>query len=137
MANPIRIRVEETAAPVVISTARVLANVVTAGTQGPRGVQGQKGDKGNKGDSAYQVWLNDGNVGTEQDFLAALVGGNYIHEQMTPQNVWTIAHNLKFFPNVSSFDSAGSQVVGDVEHISFDSLKITFSHPTAGQAYLS
>lgn len=32
------------------------------------------GVDGENGDSAYQIWLNLGNVGTEQDFLDSLVG---------------------------------------------------------------
>ena len=28
------------------------------------------------GDSAYQIWLNLGNVGTEQDFIDSLQGQN-------------------------------------------------------------
>ncbi len=71
------------------------------GAQGPQGIQGEqgiagatgpKGDKGDTGDrgldgadgangqdgaaglSAYQVWLNLGNTGTEGDFIASLTG---------------------------------------------------------------
>lgn len=44
------------------------------GVQGIQGPQGEKGDKGDQGDSAYQVWLDAGNEGTEEDFLASLKG---------------------------------------------------------------
>lgn len=30
--------------------------------------------KGEKGDSAYQIWLDAGNIGTEEDFLSSLKG---------------------------------------------------------------
>lgn len=33
-----------------------------------------KSFKGQKGDSAYQIWLADGNSGTEAQFLASLIG---------------------------------------------------------------
>ena len=33
-----------------------------------------KGDPGPAGESAYQVWLDQGNTGTEQDFLNSLIG---------------------------------------------------------------
>ena len=33
-----------------------------------------QGNTGEAGASAYQIWLNNGNTGTEQDFLASLVG---------------------------------------------------------------
>ncbi|WP_201282903.1 prophage tail fiber N-terminal domain-containing protein [Serratia rhizosphaerae] len=47
------------------------------GPQGDTGPQGSKGDTGSTGatgDSAYQVWLDAGNVGTEDDYLASLQG---------------------------------------------------------------
>ena len=62
------------------------------GDQGPRGLQGQKGDpgpaghdgsqgiqgnpgqNGKDGKSAYQIWLDNGHSGTEQDFLLSLKG---------------------------------------------------------------
>jgi len=35
---------------------------------------GGSGGTGADGDSAYQIWLDEGNAGTEQDFLNSLVG---------------------------------------------------------------
>lgn len=39
---------------------------------------GAKGDKGDAGDSAYQVWLDEGNTGTEADFIQAITGADGI-----------------------------------------------------------
>jgi hypothetical protein len=44
------------------------------GTAGPPGPQGPKGDKGDPGLSAYEVALANGFVGTEEEWLASLVG---------------------------------------------------------------
>ena len=44
------------------------------GEQGPQGEQGDQGEKGEDGKSAYQIWLDAGNTGTEEDFLAWLKG---------------------------------------------------------------
>ena len=44
-----------------------------AGPQGPTGPQGLKGDPGK---SAYQVWKEQGNEGSEVDFLNSLKGGS-------------------------------------------------------------
>lgn len=44
------------------------------GEPGPQGPAGTNGADGVDGDSAYQIWLNAGNSGTEADFLASLVG---------------------------------------------------------------
>ncbi len=42
--------------------------------QGQQGDPGPAGADGTDGASAYQIWLDAGNTGTESDFLAALVG---------------------------------------------------------------
>lgn len=39
-----------------------------------KGDKGDKGDKGTDGKSAYQIWLDNGNTGTESDYLASLKG---------------------------------------------------------------
>jgi hypothetical protein len=44
------------------------------GETGPQGPTGDKGDSGTPGESAYQIWLDQGNTGTETDFLASLKG---------------------------------------------------------------
>ncbi|MBJ6367687.1 collagen-like domain-containing protein [Snuella sedimenti] len=58
-----------------------LASIVGAtGAQGPQGIPGNdgadgaNGSDGSDGDSAYQIWLDAGNTGTQADFLASLVG---------------------------------------------------------------
>ena len=45
-----------------------------AGPQGEQGIQGAAGQNGSDGSSAYQIWVDAGNTGTESDFLASLVG---------------------------------------------------------------
>jgi len=40
----------------------------------PEGPQGAPGPQGDPGESAYQIWLDAGNQGTEEDFLASLKG---------------------------------------------------------------
>lgn len=109
----------------VVKKGAKITQVVTAGTRGPAGL------------SSYEVWLNQGNVGSIEDYFASLSGGHYTHSQMTPNQIWTITHNLAFFPNVMSFDSAGTQILGDVQHVDKNRMVITFSHSNAGKAYLS
>jgi uncharacterized protein (TIGR02145 family) len=45
-----------------------------AGPAGPQGIAGADGQDGNNGQSAYEIWLDLGNTGTEQDFIDSLVG---------------------------------------------------------------
>src|SRR3989338_8016106 len=46
----------------------------TPGPQGPMGIPGVNGLNWTDGLSAYQIWINHGNSGTEADFLASLQG---------------------------------------------------------------
>lgn len=101
---------------------------------------------GQNGSSAYQIAVNNGFVGTEQQWLDSLKGadgadgapgGSYVHNQGVPASVWNIAHNLGFFPNVTVVDSAGSKVIGDVDYVDINNLTITFSAGFSGKAYIS
>lgn len=47
----------------------------------------------------------------------------------------TINHNLNKFPSVTTVDSGGSQVVGDIQHIDLNSFKITFKASFQGKVY--
>jgi len=44
------------------------------GKQGLQGIQGERGKTGANGKSAYQIWLEFGNTGSESDFIASLKG---------------------------------------------------------------
>ena len=44
----------------------------TPSPQGPTGPQGEPGANGEDGLSAYQIWLSQGNEGTENDFLSSI-----------------------------------------------------------------
>jgi hypothetical protein len=49
-------------------------NVSITASQGLQGPAGTNGSIGVDGKSAYEIWLEEGNTGTEQDFLDSLVG---------------------------------------------------------------
>ena len=61
----------------------------------------------------------------------------YHHVQRASSDEWLIQHGLGFFPNVTTIDSGGSIVEGELEHISEYSLRVIFSVPISGDAYLS
>lgn len=44
------------------------------GDKGEKGDDGKDGTNGTDGKSAYQIWLDNGNTGTESDYLASLKG---------------------------------------------------------------
>lgn len=64
------------------------------GDVGPQGPEGPKGDTGLKGDaglSAYQVWLAQGNVGSEAVYLNSLKGTNGTAPNVTIGTVTTVS----------------------------------------------
>ena len=61
----------------------------------------------------------------------------YHHSQAVSSTVWEIAHGLGFYPNVTTMDSGGSMVEGELEHQSKNQCRVTFSVPISGDAYLS
>lgn len=63
---------------------------------------------------------------------------NYVHDQMTPSNFWIVDHNLGFKPGgVHVSDSSGSDVEGEVSHVSINQLTIEFASAFSGQAIVS
>jgi hypothetical protein len=116
------------------------------------GTQGPAGPEGTMGESAYQLALDLGFVGTEADWLASLVGpvgpagaagnsaaiaGTYLHQQLDASTTWTIHHALGFNPNVTTVDSADTRIEGDVSYLDTSNVVVTFSVPIGGRAYLS
>lgn len=64
-------------------------------------------------------------------------GAGYVHSEPLPASVWTVNHNLGFWPNVYVLDTNGDECEGDVDNVSQTSLTITFSAPFAGIARLT
>jgi hypothetical protein len=68
---------------------------------------------------------------------------HYLHFQGVPASVWTINHNLGFYPGgVSVVDSGGGIQVGQVHYVDVNTLTVSFfvgGHPVAfsGAAFLS
>lgn len=61
----------------------------------------------------------------------------YHHVQGLSSTEWVIRHNLGWYPNVTTLDSAGSVSHGELVHDSKNQLRVTFSAPISGNAYLS
>lgn len=73
----------DTAEELLEALSEVLFKAAAAGPEGPEGPQGPQGEQGPagadgqqgpKGDSAYEVAVNEGFEGSEQDWLESLVG---------------------------------------------------------------
>ena len=63
--------------------------------------------------------------------------GTYTHTQASASSTWTITHNLNCFPSVTVVDSANTVVVGDIEYISANVVRVTFVAAFGGKAYLN
>ena len=65
-------------------------------------------------------------------------GGSYVHNQSSSASVWTVTHNLGYFPGgISVIDSGESIVVGDVTHTSISQFTVSFSTSFSGKVYVS
>lgn len=62
------------------------------------------------------------------------VDKNYLHDQMAPAASWYVNHNLGKYPSVTVLDSAKTEVEGAVEHLSINSLVVSFTNAFAGSA---
>jgi hypothetical protein len=95
------------------------------GVPGQRGPQGEQGPVGPAGPVGPQ-----GPSGVTQAIA-------YTHVQNSVSSTWSITHNLGFYPNVTSVDSAGTSIEGTVTYTSATTLDLVFSVATSGKAYLS
>jgi hypothetical protein len=65
-------------------------------------------------------------------------GGSFVYDQATASMVWVITHDLAYRPaGVRIVDSAGTEVEGMVSYPADNQVRIDFSVPFAGTAYLS
>lgn len=62
---------------------------------------------------------------------------NYLHIQSVASEIWEIQHNLNKYPSVTVLDSSGNEVIGEVEHIDKNNLRIKFAGGFSGKATLN
>jgi hypothetical protein len=83
------------------------------GPQGPRGLQGDQGDQGEPGPTV-----------------------SYIHHQQVAAAVWSIAHGMSCYPDVTLLDSTGRVLGADVHYLSPDLLEVRATAAFSGTAIL-
>ena len=94
--------------------------------------------------------LSDGNgnllpvtVSTNSVALTGTVTANgesltsYTHNQTVAAEEWTINHNMNKKPSVTIVDSANTYVIGEVEYLDSNSLRVSFKYAFKGKAYLN
>ena len=98
----------------------------------------ETGATGPTGRSAYEHWLDQGHVGSLEDFLRSLQATRgYIHKQTVAADVWLIEHDLDKHPSATIVDSANSVVYGNIDYIDRNTLKVSFIGAFSGKAYLN
>lgn len=104
----------------------------------------ESGKPGDPGKSAYQIAVDHGFVGTEEEWLESLEGDpgpagggaamTYIHYQPLPSAIWSVVHSLGKHPAVTVEDGGGSIVHGSIQYLDDNRLLITFQNVTTGRA---
>lgn len=102
------------------------------------GIQGEQGKRGDDGKSAYEVAKEHGFTGTVTEWLESLKGSggdkHYTHNQETSSDTWEVTHNLGKEPAVTVTDSAGTEVIGEVEYINSNKCILRFEGAFSGKA---
>lgn len=72
-----------------------------------------------------------------KNFISTKADAHYAHTQSTPEAVWEVTHNLNKKPTVTVVDSADTMVMGEVEYINNNSVRLTFAGAFSGKAYFN
>lgn len=107
---------------IIVTPSPAITVGVYSGQPGPQGIQGPAGPAGPTGAT--------GPAGPTQTL-------GYAHTQNTVSSTWSITHNLGFYPNVVTEDSAGTVIEGEIVYNNVNTVTLTFSTATSGKAYLS
>lgn len=70
-------------------------------------------------------------------YVSSKADAHYAHTQSTPESVWEVTHNLNKKPTVTVVDSADTVVVGEVEYLNNNSVRLTFAGAFSGKAYFN
>ena len=62
---------------------------------------------------------------------------HYLHTQSLAASIWDIPHNLGKRPSVTVIDTGGNQVIGDIEYIDDNNVRITYTAAFSGTAALN
>lgn len=117
--------------------------------KGTRGLAGVQGEDGEQGISAYQIAINNGFTGTELEWLDSLTGpegpqgdpgaggDKTFVQSFTVTDDVTVVHNLNKQPSVTVIDSAGDEVIGEVEYIDNVQVRVRFAAAFSGIVVLN
>jgi len=81
-------------------------------------------------DDKYYLFNLDNTGRTDKNFVTSNIN-------FTAGTAHTVSHNLSKFPAVTTVDSAGSHIVGEVQHIDNNNFTITFKASFQGKVYVN
>lgn len=62
---------------------------------------------------------------------------HFEHSQALAESIWNINHNMNKYPSVSLVDDTGTVMYAEILHLNNDNVRVTFSEPVIGKAYLN
>lgn len=86
------------------------------------------------------IEINSGGCITRINLNPAITinqNSSFVFTQQTPSTMWDVVHGMNLSPNLRTEDLTGADIVGVVDYIDNNRLKIYFNQPVAGRAYLS
>jgi len=86
------------------------------------------------------IEINSGGCITRINLNPSIVvnqNNSFVYTQSTPATVWDIIHSMNMIPNVTSEDTQGNDIVGILDVVDNNRIKLYFNTPVAGKAYLS
>lgn len=111
-------------------------------SEAPAGMTASMKETGGGTASNYQTLRNKPRInGVELsgDLTAEELGitsdQHYTHKQAQAAKVWTITHGLGKRPSVTVVDSAGTAVIGEIEYLDDNTVRLTFCAAFSGTAY--
>ena len=86
------------------------------------------------------IEINSGGCITRINLNPAITinqNSSFVYTQQTPATMWDITHGMNMIPNVTTEDALSNDIVGILDVIDNNRIKIYFNTPVAGKAYLS
>lgn len=68
---------------------------------------------------------------------ALIRADTFVYEQGVASSEWEINHNLNKYPSVTVVDSAGNEVIAEVNYTSMNTCVVTMTAAFKGKAYLN
>lgn len=116
---------------IVNTTPEVILNI-------NQGLPGKNGIGIPIGGTTNQVLTKIDNSDFNTTWTDIVTDATFIYTQLQSSSEWLIIHSLnKKTPSVTIVDTGGNVVIGEIEYSSLNIIKLKFSAPFSGTAYLN